>query len=191
MKVSWPRFASVRAVSQFRLSEFPTFSCPSLTCWHRLRSRPMPTSSERVTRPGTYVPCSAPDCGVLVAQGQRTCPAHSVYTGTSTSHWRRIRGQAFARAGFRCEDCGSTDNLTGHLDPAFGRDHLSATANDVVCLCVVCHGRRDGQRAGTGARGEGVKGNTRSASPRRISSRTKTDPMSGSSAQSQAVPRVG
>jgi len=56
-----------------------------------------------------------------------------------TGHWRQVRFAALWHAGFRCQLCGSTDNLEVHHSPQ-GYDHLfEERPEDVVVLCRKCH----------------------------------------------------
>ena len=65
--------------------------------------------------------------------------AHGRYTNRS----RTVAHAAIHRDGC-CRDCGTTTDLTAHLDPGFAGDHNAATIDDLTTLCRRCHGRRDG-----------------------------------------------
>jgi 5-methylcytosine-specific restriction endonuclease McrA len=64
----------------------------------------------------------------------------------TTARWRAMRAAVLERDG-RCLDCGATDDLTVHLDPALEGDHTAAGVDDCVTLCRTCHGRVDAPRA--------------------------------------------
>jgi 5-methylcytosine-specific restriction endonuclease McrA len=66
--------------------------------------------------------------------------------GRTTARWRAVRAAVLARDG-RCLECGTTDDLTVHLDPALEGDHAAADVDDCVTLCRRCHGRVDAPRA--------------------------------------------
>jgi hypothetical protein len=58
---------------------------------------------------------------------------------------RRAMDAAIRRDG-RCLTCGSTDDLTAHLDPALAGHHTTDPA-DYSTACRSCHGRLDAPRA--------------------------------------------
>lgn len=67
------------------------------------------------------------------------------------AHGRNRRGvqramkAVIARDGC-CLRCGSTEDLTAHLDPELGGQHTE-DPDDYTTLCRSCHGRVDGRRA--------------------------------------------
>jgi 5-methylcytosine-specific restriction endonuclease McrA len=100
--------------------------------------------------------CLEPDCRDLTAGDPHRCPRHAAefnarrrhtYRSTIGKHWRGVRQLALARDGHRCQKCGTTDDLTVHLDPRMRGDHDSATVEACITLCRSCHGRLDAPRA--------------------------------------------
>lgn len=96
-------------------------------------------------------------CGRAIDNGLTRCPACAtadnrrrailnIKRGTNTSRWRKLRAHAVGRDGW-CQRCGTSADLTVHLDPALAGDHRAATAADVVVLCRRCHGALDAPRA--------------------------------------------
>lgn len=96
-------------------------------------------------------------CGRDAAAGRTRCPdctrldnqrraARNVKRGTNTRRWRKLRAYAIQRDG-GCVRCGTTHDLTVHLDAALAGDHRQATSADVVTLCRSCHGSIDAPRA--------------------------------------------
>jgi hypothetical protein len=73
--------------------------------------------------------------------------------GRTTSGWKRLARAAKEVAGYRCQSCGTPEVrtkrgwLSVHLRPELGGDHRAATVNDVVVLCLSCHGTVDAPRA--------------------------------------------
>jgi hypothetical protein len=74
-------------------------------------------------------------------------------SGRTTAHWRNVKAQAKALAGYRCQSCGVFEQptprgwLSVHLRPELQGNHRIATVADVVVLCLSCHGSRDAPRA--------------------------------------------
>jgi len=66
--------------------------------------------------------------------------------GRTSKRWQQIRAAVLARDG-RCLECGSTADLTVHLDPALEGNHLAAGPENCATLCRRCHGRLDGARS--------------------------------------------
>lgn len=69
--------------------------------------------------------------------------------GADLAHWRKMRAIAIAQQQC-CQACGTTLDLTAHLDPALAGDHRTATPDDITILCRRCHGRVDQPRSLTG-----------------------------------------
>jgi 5-methylcytosine-specific restriction endonuclease McrA len=67
--------------------------------------------------------------------------------GRNTARWRQLRAAALARDGHQCRRCGSSDDLTVHLNPQLAGDHEAATLDDLETLCRRCHGQVDGARS--------------------------------------------
>jgi hypothetical protein len=61
-------------------------------------------------------------------------------TFLQTAYWFAVSMTVKSRAGMRCQVCNSTSSLTVHhrTYDSHGREHLSM--NDLVALCVNCHG---------------------------------------------------
>lgn len=71
--------------------------------------------------------------------------------GSDLAHWRKVRRLAILEQR-ACQACGTTLDLTAHLDPAMAGDHRAATPDDITVLCRRCHGRVDQPRSLTGGR---------------------------------------
>jgi hypothetical protein len=73
--------------------------------------------------------------------------------GRTTSHWKSLARTAKQAAGYRCQSCGRPEErtptgwLSVHLRPELGGNHRAATLDDVVVLCLSCHGTLDAPRA--------------------------------------------
>jgi 5-methylcytosine-specific restriction endonuclease McrA len=73
--------------------------------------------------------------------------------GRTTAHWKNLARRAKQAAGYRCQGCGcpevrdSRGWLSVHLRPELGGNHRAATLDDVVVLCLSCHGTLDAPRA--------------------------------------------
>jgi 5-methylcytosine-specific restriction endonuclease McrA len=100
--------------------------------------------------------CLEAGCRDVTAGDHHRCPRHAAefharrrhtYRSTTGAHWRRLRQLALARDGYRCQHCGSTEDLTVHLHPAARGDHDSATLDASTTLCRRCHGKLDARRA--------------------------------------------
>jgi hypothetical protein len=98
-----------------------------------------------------------PGCGRVVTGGRARCPdcaradnqrrgARNVEHGTNTQRWRKLRAHVIARDRC-CVRCGSSEDLTVHLDPVLAGDHRHATSVDAITLCRGCHGAVDARRA--------------------------------------------
>lgn len=98
-----------------------------------------------------WVVCAGRNCGRLIPSGSGgRCPNCVRVAGTGTARWRAVRLAAYVRDGFRCVDCGTAEDLTGHLDPSLEGNHELATVDDVTTLCRSCHGSRDASRVRSG-----------------------------------------
>jgi 5-methylcytosine-specific restriction endonuclease McrA len=103
-------------------------------------------------------------CGRIIEQpGRSRCSVHQreddqrrnqrrAESGRSSYHWIKLREQAIARAGNRCQNpaCGvelTKHTATVHLDPKLKGNHRHATLNNVTVLCRSCHGSVDAPRA--------------------------------------------
>ncbi|WP_396165117.1 HNH endonuclease [Corynebacterium sp.] len=65
---------------------------------------------------------------------------------TSTTHWKQLRAKAERQLDYRCQHCGSEDNLElDHIvnDARGGTE----TLDNVQWLCKRCHGRKTQQEA--------------------------------------------
>jgi 5-methylcytosine-specific restriction enzyme A len=104
-----------------------------------------------------------PDCGIIVVDApvDGRCPEHAAAHlardnqrratkqrahGRNSRHWRRLCARAKELQPW-CSLCGRRRKLTVHLRPECGTDHARATLDQVVVLCVWCHGDVDGGRA--------------------------------------------
>jgi hypothetical protein len=73
--------------------------------------------------------------------------------GRTTAHWKNLAGRAKQAAGYRCQGCGRPEGrdsrgwLSVHLRPELAGNHRTATLDDVVVLCLSCHGTLDAPRA--------------------------------------------
>lgn len=67
-------------------------------------------------------------------------------SGRNRSAWHRLRKAAIARDR-GCTVCGTTTDLTVHLDPSLNGDHHNATLDQVITLCRSHHGTTDAPRA--------------------------------------------
>jgi len=73
--------------------------------------------------------------------------------GRTTAHWKKVARRAKQAAGYRCQSCGTPEVrdargwLSVHLRPELRGDHRAATLDDVVVLCLSCHGTLDAPRA--------------------------------------------
>jgi 5-methylcytosine-specific restriction endonuclease McrA len=99
----------------------------------------------------------ASGCG-RITNGGRYCPEHKALEaerrwqrdlrhGTQSSYWRALRAEAKERDGHRCRRCGTSLDLTVHLDPRLKGNHMRARLSDVTTLCRRCHGSIDAARA--------------------------------------------
>ena len=95
-------------------------------------------------------PCPVPQCRRLTTGGR--CPEHrradavrriarKRRNGTDSTHWRRVRAVALELASYRCQECGTSRDLIGHLRPELDGQHRRATPADVRVLCRRCHSR--------------------------------------------------
>jgi 5-methylcytosine-specific restriction endonuclease McrA len=73
-------------------------------------------------------------------------------SGRQTSHWVKLKKQAKEAAGYQCQACGRAEIpdsrgwLSVHLRPDYQGEHRMATLEDVVVLCLPCHGKVDRAR---------------------------------------------
>jgi 5-methylcytosine-specific restriction endonuclease McrA len=51
------------------------------------------------------------------------------------------------RDGHQCQHCGTSRDLTVHLDPNLAGNHFAATIDDCITVCRACHGTIDAPRA--------------------------------------------
>jgi hypothetical protein len=108
--------------------------------------------------------CSVARCGRYRERGTR-CARHAVEHekrdnarryrkmlahGRHTKHWADVRRQVLQRDG-SCRRCGSTQDLTAHLDPRLRGRHDQAVVGDAIALCRSCHGVVDGARSNRSA----------------------------------------
>jgi 5-methylcytosine-specific restriction endonuclease McrA len=96
-----------------------------------------------------FIPPARCECQACVTHRRRDNArrGRNLYTsGRRSEHWRKLRPQAIARDRV-CRRCGTGERLTVHLDPALRGEHRNATLDDVVTLCVSCHGSVDAPRA--------------------------------------------
>jgi 5-methylcytosine-specific restriction endonuclease McrA len=99
--------------------------------------------------------CVEPSCPDHTAGDPHRCPRHAseynarkrhTHRSTIGPHWRRLRQQALARDRC-CQRCGTTHDLTVHLDPRMRGDHDTAVLEACTTLCRSCHGTIDAPRA--------------------------------------------
>jgi 5-methylcytosine-specific restriction endonuclease McrA len=134
----------------------PAAMTPSQACWSPKRRDQERRYAKRMAPRGNRQPpiTAATGVGLALLRENRQCFSPSSTAGKSgsarhgryTNRWRNLAHAAIRRAG-ACQDCGRTEDLTAHLDPAFAGDHNSCTIDDLTTLCRRCHGRRDGRRA--------------------------------------------
>ena len=87
-------------------------------------------------RSGMKKVCSQEGCGTLLpADGASRCPIHAQGRRPSTRATRNVTAQALARAGGRCERCGTRA-------PKLVRHHVEKGSEDPahsLALCPACH----------------------------------------------------
>jgi 5-methylcytosine-specific restriction endonuclease McrA len=112
---------------------------------------------KRCVRHGLYQP-GAPSiprgrCPACYAEDNQGRKVKQREHGRTTSRWRTLARAAKQRAGYRCQNCGAPEVrnsrgwLSVHLRPELGGNHRAATLEDVVVLCLSCHGTLDAPRA--------------------------------------------
>ena len=99
--------------------------------------------------------------GITLGMQYVTCEKHGSETrqsrksrkvkaqGTKSGYWIKLREQALARDGFRCQLAlrGCTEFATTvHLDESLGGNHFAARLDDCTSACRHCHGVYDGAR---------------------------------------------
>lgn len=97
--------------------------------------------------------------------------------GCTTAHWQRLKAEAKALAGYRCQDCDKPEErrpggwLSVHLPPEFGGNHrLASSPDQLAVLCLSCHGSLDAPRARSskgGHRGAAASSGLTPANPTR------------------------
>ena len=55
-----------------------------------------------------------------------------------SSHWRKLRHEAFERDGYKCSKCGSSKTLQGH-HLKYRKPLESCTVEDIESMCIKCH----------------------------------------------------
>lgn len=60
------------------------------------------------------------------------------YKYLESSHWKKLRLEAFKRDGYKCVKCGSPWSLRGH-HKRYRKDIRSCTVSDIETLCNRCH----------------------------------------------------
>jgi 5-methylcytosine-specific restriction endonuclease McrA len=63
----------------------------------------------------------------------------------STSLYRRQRDTAKQRDGYRCQDCGSSENLEAHHVLPLEQDGEPFALDNLVTLCASCHRQQLGR----------------------------------------------
>lgn len=103
-------------------------------------------------RHGLYTP-NRHGCPACYQADNRRRTVKQREQGRTTSRWKNLARQAKQAAGYRCQACGrpevrdSRGWLSVHLRPELGGNHRAATLEDVVVLCLSCHGTLDAPRA--------------------------------------------
>jgi hypothetical protein len=101
---------------------------------------------------GPYTP-SKHGCPACYQEDNRRRTVKQREQGRTTSHWKKLARAAKQNAGYRCQSCGRLEErtpagwLSVHLRPELGGNHRAATLDDVVVLCLSCHGTLDAPRA--------------------------------------------
>ena len=101
--------------------------------------------------------CGHRDCATIIprngycaqhrAADQARRHAKQQTHGRNTAAWRRLRAQRLELDGYQCQRCGTTEDLTVHLNPALHDNHAAAPLEDLLTLCRPCHGSKDAPRS--------------------------------------------
>jgi 5-methylcytosine-specific restriction endonuclease McrA len=103
-------------------------------------------------RHGLYTPNKHGCPACYQADNQRR-KAKQREQGRTTTRWKKLARAAKQAAGYRCQNCGRPEErtptgwLSVHLRPELRGNHRVATLDDVVVLCLSCHGTFDAARA--------------------------------------------
>jgi hypothetical protein len=111
-----------------------------------------------VVRPPRSLPAGRPlhprgRCPRCYAEDNQRRKTKQRDQGRTTRRWKNLARAAKQAAGYRCQICDrpeirdSRGWLSVHLRPELGGNHRAATLDDVVVLCLSCHGTLDAPRA--------------------------------------------
>jgi 5-methylcytosine-specific restriction endonuclease McrA len=95
--------------------------------------------------------CNCPACIAHRRADNKRRANNEATAGRLSPHWQKLRLRAIARDR-HCQRCGTTNDLTVHLDPAKRGQHRNARLEDCTTLCRSCHGSIDAPRAAASAK---------------------------------------
>src|SRR3954447_15107277 len=100
--------------------------------------------------------CRMPGCGLLVSEGQRTCPTHR-RTPSRTAPKPTI-AYVLRRARGLCEQCGqpTPSPYVHHITPR--REQGTHDPSNLIAVCHPCHSELEGWHERESARRSSVKG---------------------------------